>query len=124
MAEPNGRAALDEAALDGLRVLETRGRTGLLEEIVRTYIGNTREQLEAIERGIRAGAFDDVRRLAHGIKSASAFVGAADVRERALALEQAARGSSPDCQALSRELALAFRVVCPLLEAVLRRDAA
>ena len=115
---------LDRNAIEGLRVLESRGRTGLVEGIVQTWLANTAQHVEGMRLALGRKAYEEVRRMAHGLKSASAFVGAIAVRECALALENAAKSASPDCARLLHELNLAFGRVRPLLEAAVRRDAA
>ena len=62
-------------------------------EIVGEYVADAPRQLVRLREALAAGDTDQVRRLAHTLKGASANIGAEGARAAALALEQAAAGS-------------------------------
>jgi signal transduction histidine kinase/CheY-like chemotaxis protein len=88
-------AELDSGPLDKLRELERRTEPGLLAGLCREFVADTTERLARMRCALADGAAGDLEREAHSLKSASAFLGAVSMSERAEALEAAARRGLP-----------------------------
>ena len=71
---------------------EQIGDPGLAREIVRTYLDELPDRRARLEAGRTAGAdLEDVQRVAHSFKSASATVGALPLSEACARVETALR---------------------------------
>ena len=69
-------AALNMKVLDQYRELDPGGGTGLIQEILRSYLDSSQASVQEIEQAATSGAQDALRRAAHALKSSSANVGA------------------------------------------------
>jgi HPt (histidine-containing phosphotransfer) domain-containing protein len=102
---------LSPSALEKLRELETFGEAGFVAGLCRDFIADTKERLLRMEKAHESGAAKELEREAHGLKSASASLGADAMSKIAATLEQKARdGALSDAaerlQALSSEFVL------------------
>lgn len=115
---PSG--VLSPGPLEKLRELEAFGEPGFVASLCREFIVDTKERLSRMEQAREAGAAKNLEREAHGLKSASASLGAEAMSKIAAALERAAHeGTLADAgeriRALSSEFVLVERA---LLEAI------
>jgi len=85
---------LDQAAVDGLRALETSDNPDLLTRIIDAYLDDTPKLIEKIKQALHADDMFEVAKAAHTLKSSSANVGAAELSDRCKALEASARRGS------------------------------
>lgn len=75
-AEYEDAAVIDGHCIDALRELADEASPHLARDIVSTYLAHAVAQVEALARALRGGALDEAGRLAHTLKSSSAYVGA------------------------------------------------
>ena len=101
---PDGAAAmslrassrLDPSALDDLRQLERSGAKGLLARIVRTYLADSRQRLDALAVAVDSENAEQIWQIAHALKSASGYLGASSLAEMFRDLETNGRAGSTD----------------------------
>ncbi len=103
-AEP-GAAAVDEGVLDALRD-SVGGDDAFVVDLVRTYLADAAEQLQAVEAAVAAADASALVRPAHTLKSASFTVGAMRLGEAARALEQ--RGRAANLEGAGTDVAAAL----------------
>lgn len=89
-------AALDVAALDGIRELQRPGEPNLLARIIDLYLDNAPKLLAEMQDGLACGNAQRLRQAAHTLKSSSANIGAASLAARCAELEAAAHRGSLD----------------------------
>jgi PAS domain S-box-containing protein len=94
-APESHRDYLDPAVLENLRNLERAGTNGLFLRIVRIYLESAAEQLDSLGRSVASGDTIGIRDAAHGLKSASANVGAQALAGMLNDLESKARVGLP-----------------------------
>jgi two-component system sensor histidine kinase/response regulator len=80
-------AAIDPAALDQLRGMQTADGTELVAKIVQMFIAQTPSLFDSARAAHASGNARDLRRAAHTLKSTSATVGATNLARLAAALE-------------------------------------
>ena len=76
------------------------GDPALAREIASLYATDSASLLASFDAAVRAAQNDDVRRIAHTLKSSSATVGARDASALAARIENAGHASLDDCGAL------------------------
>jgi len=118
---PGAPGVLSPGPLEKLRELEAFGEAGFVASLCRDFIVDTKDRISRMERAREAGVAKDLEREAHGLKSASASLGADAMSTIAAALEQAAReGALVDAgeriAALSSELVLVERALIREIE--------
>jgi CheY-like chemotaxis protein len=114
-------ARVDGDTIAQLRQLEKTSRPGLVGSLVEKFRTSSAKLLRQIEEGVAAGDAGSVGDAAHALKSSSAQLGAKQVSELALVLEQAARNAdlenAPELEdqlghAIEEALAALDAVVC------------
>ncbi len=86
----NGTAAapsMDPKALDGIRALQRPNRPDVLASVLRKYLDNSRDSVEALQEAIRSNDPTRLQTVAHRLKSSSAQLGALAVAARCKELE-------------------------------------
>ncbi|MGR9012855.1 MAG: response regulator [Gammaproteobacteria bacterium] len=76
---------------EALAMLRTMGGETLVQKALQLFLNNTPLQLKEIKTGLLESNVETVRRAAHTLKSAAAYVGATKLSELARTLEQAAK---------------------------------
>jgi len=121
LAPRGGR--LDPAALDDLRELERAGAKGLLSRIVKTYLTDSRKRMDALALAVDSEDAERIWPIAHALKSASGYIGAAALAEMFRDLEEKGRVGAVDG---SREALWAileeYDAVRTALEEIARRE--
>lgn len=113
--------ALDRAKVRELLEL-TGGETAWLEELMATYVEDTRTRLAALRAGLDRGLAPVIQREAHGIKGSSANVGAQEVARICGDVEHLARqGDVAGARSVAADLEGAFQRVQTDLPRVLGR---
>ena len=108
--------ALNQRALDNIRALDPDGSAGVLAEAVGIYLSETPSQLAALRAAATCGDMAEVARLAHALKSASQNVGASQLGELCLQLEQLGKSAAVEAaRAMLARLESQFVAVSPLL---------
>lgn len=87
--------AVDRDALNEL-FTAIGGDAGWVQEVFEMFVTDTEERITAIEVAFDAGDVAEVGTIAHGIKGAAAYLGAARLRAIAASIETSARGGTLD----------------------------
>ncbi len=86
--------ALDQKALDELRELDPDGSSGLLAQIITSYLSDAAKLIAQSQVACAAKDIATLTRNAHSLKATSLTVGAVKVAEIASALELAGRNAT------------------------------
>ncbi len=78
---------LSHDALDQLRALHTSSGENLLNKTIALYIDSAPKEIAAMQQALDAGNVDELGKIAHRLKSASAIVGAKDLASTCESLE-------------------------------------
>lgn len=78
---------MDPKALDGIRALQRPNRPDVLASVLRKYLDNSRDSVDALQNAIRANDPAGLQAVAHRLKSSSAQLGALAVAARCKELE-------------------------------------
>ncbi len=82
---------IDQAVLDGIRVLDSNGAKGLLGKVLSLFLSDSPKLVEEILSAAGKGERESVRRAAHTLKSSSANVGATNLSTLCRKVEEMAR---------------------------------
>ncbi len=94
-----------------------------MQKVIAAYVGDTPRQLHALRQALGEGDAESVRRVAHGLKSASANIGATHLSSLCRELEQLGRSGNVDSGGpLLADLAREFRAVRLSLHAALEKE--
>jgi HPt (histidine-containing phosphotransfer) domain-containing protein len=74
--DPASRPVLDAACMAELRALDPDGRAQLVKRVLATYQGSLAKLVEQMRVSLASGAWEQVSRVAHTLKSSSASIGA------------------------------------------------
>ena len=83
--------ALDKATIDYLRTLRRGTGPSVLERAIDMYLGNAPAALEELRRSVASGDASAVWKIAHGLKSSSASLGAKQLAQQMAEIEGRAR---------------------------------
>jgi two-component system sensor histidine kinase/response regulator len=118
-----GADPINRAALDNIRALSRDDGDALVQKVIAAYVGDTPRQLHALRQALGEGDAESVRRVAHGLKSASANIGATHLSSLCRELEQLGRSGNVDSGGpLLADLAREFRAVRLSLHAALEKE--
>ena len=87
--------ALDPNVLEELRELNQEGEPDVVSEVLRLFLDDAPEKLDAIADAITRGDVEALRRAAHGLKGAAGAIGAFPFQEACRALEEMAAVTPP-----------------------------
>ncbi|MDY0976197.1 response regulator [Massilia sp. CFBP9012] len=114
---------VNRAALDNIRALSRDAGDALVQKVINAYVGDTPRHLQALRQALTTRDADSLRRIAHGLKSASANIGAARLAATCRDLEQLGRGGSVDGAApLLADMEREFQSVRQSLHAMLEKE--
>lgn len=112
--------ALNQAALNELRELDPDGSTGLLAQIIGTYLVDAAALIAQMRDALTAGDGASLTRHAHSLKSTSMSLGAMRVGELARDIEMAGKNNRlTDCPALLAALSAEYSLAESWLQAEL-----
>ena len=122
-ASPQQEQVLDKARLDSLRSMGHERGASLLEKAARYYIDHTPEELGRLRQAIEDGMAEQIRLIAHNLKSSSDMLGATGIarefgRLEKMALEHRLEEAPQRLQAAEKLLP----VVMEALEEALQAD--
>lgn len=86
---------LDYAQIEALRELAEGAEEGFIDILFEEFRGEAAELTETMRQGRVSGDVEAIRRAAHTLKSASAYLGAAALSTECAALEAACREEAP-----------------------------
>ncbi len=116
LATPGGEV-LDPKALESIREMDRTGSRKLLDKLAALYKEKTPVDNAALKEALARGDVEEVRRLAHGLKSSHAWIGATALAARCRDIEaRAAAGSITEVAALVVDIDAA----CARVESALR----
>jgi len=93
-AGPPEPPAVDQSALDNIRVLQREGAPSLLHKVIRRYFDDSPKHLDAMRQALSGTAPDQLRQAAHSFKSSSAYLGAHALVELCKEMEAAGRDNA------------------------------
>ena len=109
---PVDAAAAPAKAIDVAKIEELRniaGSASFVSRLAGTFIANSRTALTGVETAVSANDCPSLRRLAHSLKSSSAYLGAMRLSQLCAELERVAlEGDARTCAVLAREMAREF----------------
>ncbi len=91
---------LDQKALDELRALDPDGSSGLLAQIIVSYLSDAAKLIQQMQGALAAKDVTTLTRGAHSLKSTSLTVGAVRVADIAKELEMAGKSGTLDAAPL------------------------
>jgi signal transduction histidine kinase/DNA-binding response OmpR family regulator/HPt (histidine-containing phosphotransfer) domain-containing protein len=122
-APPQQNDPVDRAALDNIRALSRDAGDALVQKVINAYVGDTPRHLQALRQAVTTRDADSLRRIAHGLKSASANIGAGRLAAACRDLEQLGRSGSVDGAApLLADMEREFQSVRQSLHAMLEKE--
>lgn len=114
---------MSDEVIDARAFNEMRDLMGdALSEFIETYLNNSQRLLGSIEAALQAANLQNVYLSAHQLKGGSGSIGAMQVYQLALQLEQQARSGEVDIAALQplyQQLQIAYEIVAAELSAQL-----
>jgi len=114
---------LNRAALEKIRALSRDAGDVLVQKVINAYMGDTPRHLHGLRQAVNARDAGNVRRIAHGLKSASANIGAARLAVLCRDLEQLGRNGNVDGAAsLLADMEREFQSVRQSLHALLEKE--
>jgi len=114
---------VDRAALEKIRALSRDAGDLLVQKVINAYMGDTPRHLHGLRQALAARDAGNVRRIAHGLKSASANIGAARLAVLCRDLEQRGRDGKVDGAAtLLADMEREFQSVRQSLHAMLEKE--
>jgi signal transduction histidine kinase/CheY-like chemotaxis protein len=122
-APPQQNAPVDRAALANIRALSRDAGDALVQKVINAYVGDTPRHLQALRQAVTTRDAESLRRIAHGLKSASANIGAGRLAAACRDLEQLGRSGSVDGAApLLADMEREFQSVRQSLHAMLEKE--
>jgi CheY-like chemotaxis protein len=104
---------MDFKALDGIRALQRPNRPDVLASVLRKYLDNSRESVDALRDAIRANDPIALEAIAHRLKSSSAQLGAIAVAACCKELESMGnRKNLVDADQMFAQLESDYRAAC------------
>jgi HPt (histidine-containing phosphotransfer) domain-containing protein len=114
--------ALDQATLNELRALDPEGSSGLLAQIITSYLNDAPNLIQQMHAALAGNDIVSLTRHAHSLKSTSLSLGASRVGQIAREIELAGKSKATDgCQPLLMALGAEYAAAERLLRA--ERDA-
>ncbi|QOY95946.1 response regulator [Massilia sp. UMI-21] len=117
------REAVNRVALDNIRALSRDGGDALVQKVVAAYVGDMPRQLATLREAVEGMDTGSLRRVAHGLKSASANVGAARLATLCKELEQLGRADKvTGADRILADMEHEFQTVRHSLHAMLEKE--
>jgi signal transduction histidine kinase/DNA-binding response OmpR family regulator/HPt (histidine-containing phosphotransfer) domain-containing protein len=120
-AERPARGPIDSEALERIRKIGSTGSRDLLERVLRAFLDESRQLVDALAPCLAEARLEDAARVAHRFKSMAAHVGALRVEAASRDLEAAAKEKNAGAanaafEALRRELSAATDIFRSMLD--------
>ena len=115
--------AINERALDAIRALSSERGGALVHKVITTWVDDTPQRLDGMRAAIAAHDARGVRTIAHGLKSASANVGADQFARLCRQLEQLGRDDTlVSAAGILNDMEQEFQAVRHSLNAILEKE--
>ena len=109
---------LDKTALDNVRALQRPGAENILNKLIRLYLESSTGILDSLRDALQRDEGEAVRAAAHGLKSASANMGALKLSVLCKQIEELGRAEkTPEAAALLPDLEAEYQRVIAALQA-------
>ena len=118
LAEPHTQhpALIEERALNNIRALQRPGAPDILAKVIDLYLADAPRMRESLRRVLEAGDAEQLRQVAHALKSSSANLGALHLAEISRQMEAAGRNNATDLAwQLILQLEHEYEAVCARL---------
>jgi signal transduction histidine kinase/DNA-binding response OmpR family regulator/HPt (histidine-containing phosphotransfer) domain-containing protein len=117
------RDVINRVALDKIRALSRERGDALVEKVIAAYVDDTPQQLSTLRRAIDGMDTDNVRRIAHTLKSASANVGAETLAALCKEMEHLGRAATTEgADSILSDMEQEFQAVRHSLTAMLEKE--
>jgi signal transduction histidine kinase/DNA-binding response OmpR family regulator/HPt (histidine-containing phosphotransfer) domain-containing protein len=117
------RDVVNREALEKIRMLSRERGDALVEKVINAYVDDTPQQLSTLRRAIDGMDTDNVRRIAHTLKSASANVGAESLAALCKEMEHLGRAATTEgADGLLTDMEQEFQAVRNSLTALLEKE--
>ena len=122
---PAEEALLDLDTLNSIRAIQAPHAPDILGKLLEIYLTRTPEMITQLHTAIGETNHEDVRDLAHSLKSASGSIGARKIFELSATLENMGRDNNlAGAGEILEEIERLFPTTCNLLEEITQRPAA
>ena len=109
---------IDKTALDNVRALQRPGAENILNKLIRLYLESSTGILDSLRDALQRDEGEAVRAAAHGLKSASANMGALKLSVLCKQIEELGRAEkTPEAAALLPDLEAEYQRVIAALQA-------
>lgn len=85
--DPVNERVLDWTVLESIHALQQPGQPELVKEVVTIYLEESPRLMDNLRKAVQHGDYEEIRHIAHSLKSSSAHIGARALAELALDLE-------------------------------------
>jgi CheY-like chemotaxis protein/HPt (histidine-containing phosphotransfer) domain-containing protein len=117
------RDVINRVALEKIRALSRERGDALVEKVIAAYVDDTPQQLKVLRRAIDGMDTDNVRRIAHTLKSASANVGAETLAALCKDMEHLGRAATTEgADKILGDMEREFQAVRHSLTAILEKE--
>jgi signal transduction histidine kinase/DNA-binding response OmpR family regulator/HPt (histidine-containing phosphotransfer) domain-containing protein len=117
------RDVINRVALDKIRALSRERGDALVEKVIAAYVDDTPQQLSTLRQAIDGMDTDNVRRIAHTLKSASANVGAETLAALCKEMEHLGRAATTEgADEILSDMEQEFQAVRHSLTAMLEKE--
>jgi len=117
------REVINRSALDKIRMLSRERGDALVQKVIAAYVDDTPQQLSTLRRAIDGLDANNVRRIAHTLKSASANVGAESLAALCKEMEHLGRADTTEgAGAILSVMETEFQAVRSSLTALLEKE--
>jgi signal transduction histidine kinase/CheY-like chemotaxis protein/HPt (histidine-containing phosphotransfer) domain-containing protein len=117
------RDVINRLALEKIRALSRERGDALVEKVIAAYVDDTPQQLKVLRRAIDGMDTDNVRRIAHTLKSASANVGAETLAALCKEMEHLGRAATTEgADEILSDMEQEFQAVRHSLTAILEKE--
>jgi signal transduction histidine kinase/DNA-binding response OmpR family regulator/HPt (histidine-containing phosphotransfer) domain-containing protein len=117
------REVINRAALDKIRMLSRERGDALVQKVIAAYVDDTPQQLSTLRRAIDGFDTDNLRRVAHTLKSSSANVGAETLAALCKTMEHLGRADTTEgADAILNDMEYEFQAVRHSLTAILEKE--
>jgi len=111
------QAAVDVSALEALRQLQRPGRPDGVARIVTSFLDESQVRLDALRQAVATGDATALERAAHAMRGISGTVGANEMHDLAMRLEQIGRtGHTAGAAGLVTDLESALASARPIFD--------
>ncbi len=122
-ASASSSLAIDLKALEAIRALQRPNRPNVLASVLRKYLDNSRDSVDALRDALRANDPAGIQAIAHRLKSSSAQLGALALAARCKELElMGANKNLIDADRILAELQSEYATACTVFRTEIAKE--